>query len=149
MKQLMGVINLVHEPDDLEELTIYRNTACVPFGGRYRLIDFMLSNMVNSGIGNVAVFTHHKYRSLMDHLGSGKEWDLDRKRGGLFLLPSLGDGSNGTARGDLFQLYTNRDFFIVEKNSWCSWQGAMWSAIFSLMRQSVSMRRKSGHHDYL
>nr|WP_313782397.1 sugar phosphate nucleotidyltransferase [Paenibacillus larvae] len=98
MKQLMGVINLVHEPDDLEELTIYRNTACVPFGGRYRLIDFMLSNMVNSGIGNVAVFTHHKYRSLMDHLGSGKEWDLDRKRGGLFLLPSLGDGSNGTAR---------------------------------------------------
>ncbi|MEV2390903.1 glucose-1-phosphate adenylyltransferase subunit GlgD [Paenibacillus larvae] len=115
MKQLMGVINLVHEPDDLEELTIYRNTACVPFGGRYRLIDFMLSNMVNSGIGNVAVFTHHKYRSLMDHLGSGKEWDLDRKRGGLFLLPSLGDGSNGTARGDLFQLYTNRDFFYRGK----------------------------------
>lgn len=79
----MGVINLVNEPDDLEELTYFRCPASVPFGGRYRLIDFALSNMVNSGIDNVAVFTQHKYRSLMDHLGSGKEWDLDRKRGGL------------------------------------------------------------------
>jgi glucose-1-phosphate adenylyltransferase len=111
MKNVMGVINLVNEPDDLEELTYFRNLASVPFGGRYRLIDFVLSNMVNSGIDNVAVFTQHKYRSLMDHLGSGKQWDLDRKRGGLFVLPSILDEPTGISRGDLFQFYSHRDYF--------------------------------------
>jgi glucose-1-phosphate adenylyltransferase len=111
MKNVMGVINLVNEPDDLEELTYFRNLASVPFGGRYRLIDFALSNMVNSGIDNVAVFTQHKYRSLMDHLGSGKQWDLDRKRGGLFVLPSILDEPTGISRGDLFQFYSHRDYF--------------------------------------
>jgi glucose-1-phosphate adenylyltransferase len=111
MKRLMGVINLVNEPDELEELTYSRCVASVPFGSRYRLVDFALSNMVNSGIGNVAVFTQHKYRSLMDHLGSGKEWDLDRKRGGLFLLPAVLHETTGMARGDLFQFYSHRDYF--------------------------------------
>jgi glucose-1-phosphate adenylyltransferase len=115
MKNVMGVINLVNEPDDLEELTYFRNLASVPFGGRYRLIDFVLSNMVNSGIDNVAVFTHHKYRSLMDHLGSGKQWDLDRKRGGLFVLPSILDEPTGISRGDLFQFYSHRDYFYRGK----------------------------------
>jgi glucose-1-phosphate adenylyltransferase len=111
MKNVMGVINLVNEPDDLEELTYFRNLASVPFGGRYRLIDFTLSNMINSGIDNVAVFTQHKYRSLMDHLGSGKQWDLDRKRGGLFVLPSILDEPTGISRGDLYQFYSHRDYF--------------------------------------
>jgi glucose-1-phosphate adenylyltransferase len=111
MKRIMGVVNLINEPDQLEELTFNRCIASVPFGGRYRLIDFTLSNMVNSGIEDVAVFTQHKYRSLMDHLGSGKEWDLDRKHGGLFLLPSVLDASTGMNRGDLFQLYAHRDYF--------------------------------------
>lgn len=111
MKRLMGVINLVNEPDDLEELTYSRCVASVPFGSRYRMIDFALSNMVNSGISNVAVFTQHKFRSLMDHLGSGKEWDLDRKRGGLFILPAVLHETTGMARGDLFQFYSHRDYF--------------------------------------
>ncbi|WP_181956616.1 glucose-1-phosphate adenylyltransferase subunit GlgD [Paenibacillus piri] len=111
MKRMMGVINLVNEPDDLEELTYSRCVASVPFGARYRLIDFSLSNMVNSGIDNVAVFTQHKYRSLMDHLGSGKEWDLDRKRGGLFILPAILNETTGMSRGDLFQFYSHRDYF--------------------------------------
>jgi glucose-1-phosphate adenylyltransferase len=111
MKRLMGVINLVNEPDDLEELTYSRCVASVPFGSRYRLIDFTLSNMVNSGVENVAVFTQHKYRSLMDHLGSGKEWDLDRKRGGMFILPAVLHETTGMARGDLFQFYSHRDYF--------------------------------------
>lgn len=115
MKHVMGVINLVNEPDDLEELTYFRCPASVPFGGRYRLIDFTLSNMVNSGIDNVAVFTQHKYRSLMDHLGSGKEWDLDRKRGGLFVLPSVMDEPTGISRGDLYQFYSHRDYFYRGK----------------------------------
>lgn len=111
MKRMMGVINLVNEPDDLEELTYSRCVASVPFGSRYRLIDFTLSNMVNSGIENAAVFTQHKYRSLMDHLGSGKEWDLDRKRGGLFILPAILHETTGMSRGDLFQFYSHRDYF--------------------------------------
>jgi glucose-1-phosphate adenylyltransferase len=111
MKRMMGVINLVNEPDRLEELTFNRCIASVPFGGRYRLIDFTLSNMINSGIEDVAVFTHHKYRSLMDHLGSGKEWDLDRKRGGLFVLPAVMDIPSGISRGDLFQFFSHRDYF--------------------------------------
>jgi glucose-1-phosphate adenylyltransferase len=115
MKHVMGVINLVNEPDDLAELTYFRNVASVPFGGRYRLIDFTLSNMVNSEIHNVAVFTYHKYRSLMDHLGSGKEWDLDRKRGGLFVLPPILDEPTGISRGDLYQFYSHRDYFYRGK----------------------------------
>jgi len=111
MKRIMGVINLINEPDRLEELTLHRCLASVPFGGRYRLVDFPLSNMVNSGIEEVAVFTQHKYRSLMDHLGSGKEWDLDRKRGGLFVLPSVLDIPSGIPRGDLFQFFSHRDYF--------------------------------------
>ncbi|TBL68548.1 glucose-1-phosphate adenylyltransferase subunit GlgD [Paenibacillus thalictri] len=118
MRRLMGVINLVNEPDDLEELTYHRCLASVPFGARYRLIDFPLSNMVNSGIENVALFTQHKYRSLMDHLGSGKEWDLDRKRGGLFLLPAVLHETTGMARGDLFQFYSHRDYFYRGKEEY-------------------------------
>lgn len=111
MKQMMGVLNLVNEPDDLEELTYNRCIASVPFAGRYRLIDFALSNMVNSGIEDVAVFAHKKYRSLMDHLGSGKEWDLDRKRGGLFILPPSIDETREMMKGDLYNFYSHRDYF--------------------------------------
>ncbi len=69
------------------ELTVNRSLASVPFGGRYRLIDFTLSNMSNSGIYNVGVITRSNYQSLMQHLGSGKSWDLSRKIGGLRILP--------------------------------------------------------------
>jgi len=58
----------------------------VPIGGKYRVIDFVLSNMVNSGIKNIGVLTQYSFRSLMDHLGSGKEWDLDRRNEGLFIF---------------------------------------------------------------
>ena len=71
----------------LPELTRKRTMASVPFGCRYRLIDFALSNMVNSGISNVHVITHYNYQSLLDHIGSGKDWDLARRNGGLKILP--------------------------------------------------------------
>ncbi|WP_438349560.1 glucose-1-phosphate adenylyltransferase subunit GlgD [Paenibacillus sp. FA6] len=109
MKNVMGIINMVNETDQLEELTYHRNIGSVPFAGRYRLIDFILSSMVNSGITNVGIFTHTKYRSLMDHLGSGKEWDLDRKRSGLFILPPMKEGLDGS-NGDLHALNAHRDY---------------------------------------
>ncbi|GAB2718285.1 glucose-1-phosphate adenylyltransferase subunit GlgD [Paenibacillus thermoaerophilus] len=115
MNEMMGVINLINERDHMEELTYRRCVASVPFGGRYRLIDFVMSGMVNSGIDNVAVFAHTKYRSLMDHLGSGKEWDLDRKRGGLFLLPPALDETREIMKGDLYHFYSHRDYFYRSK----------------------------------
>lgn len=109
--KVMGVINLIHETDELERLTAGRCLATVPFGARYRLIDFVLSSMVNSGISKVAVFAHTKYRSLMDHLGSGKHWDLQHRQSGLFVLPPATDDIQEISRGDLYHFYQQRDYF--------------------------------------
>lgn len=85
----VGVIfSNLHE-ENVPELVRRRTIASVPFGGRYRLIDFPLSNMVNAGITTVGIMTNNNYRSLIDHLGSGKDWDLARKDGGIILLPPL------------------------------------------------------------
>src|SRR5512142_1384391 len=67
-------------------LTAQRSEAALPFAGTYRIIDFVLSNCVHSGIHNVAVLTQYQPRSLNDHIGIGKPWDLDRARGGIRLL---------------------------------------------------------------
>ncbi len=74
----------------MRDITTLRAIGSAPFGGRYRLIDFALSNMVNAGISKVGVITKKNYNSLMDHLGSGKAWDLSRKNQGLYYLPPLG-----------------------------------------------------------
>jgi glucose-1-phosphate adenylyltransferase len=108
---VMGVINLIHEADEMGSLTASRCLATVPFGGRYRLIDFVLSSMVNSGIPKVAVFAHTKFRSLMDHLGSGSNWDLHRKQSGLFVLPPSMEELTDFGKGDLYHFYRNRDYF--------------------------------------
>ncbi len=71
----------------LKKLTLNRSMASVPFGARYRIIDFALSNLVNAGVTTVGIITKENYRSLMDHVGNGIAWDLDRKNGGLYLLP--------------------------------------------------------------
>ncbi len=86
----------------LRELTFSRSVAAVPFGGRYRAIDFLLSDLVNTGISNVGLIAQRNYHSLMDHLGSGKEWDLHRKRDGLFILPPFVTKDNtGMYRGTI------------------------------------------------
>lgn len=87
MRDTMGIIYTGESDISLKEITRSRSVAAVPIGGRYRIIDFILSNMVNSGIRNVGIITQNNYHSLMDHLDSGKQWDLDRKRDGLFILP--------------------------------------------------------------
>ncbi len=76
----------IHD-NTIPELTRTRTMASVPFGARYRLIDFMLSNMVNSGITKVGVIANNNYESLLDHLGTGKDWDLARRSGGIKILP--------------------------------------------------------------
>lgn len=93
---VLGLIFASLHDSTVVELTKKRTMGSVMFGGRYRLIDFPLSNMVNSGITEVGVITKSNYGSLLDHLGTGREWDLARKQGGLNLLPpfsqSLGEG---------------------------------------------------------
>ncbi len=82
----IGFILADNKKIHLGELTRPRALSAIPFGGRYRLIDFNLSNMVNSGITTVGISTFTKYKSLMDHLGTGSAWDLDRKNQGLSIL---------------------------------------------------------------
>lgn len=89
MNDVMGIINLVGNDYPLEELTQHRPLATVPFGGRYRLIDFALSGLLNSGVDNVGILAPPQQRSVFDHLRSGKDWQLARKKDGLtFLLPT-------------------------------------------------------------
>lgn len=95
----MGIIFSNMHDAKLNELTANRTMASVPFGGRYRLIDFTLSNMYNSGVTKVGVITKHNYQSLIDHLGSGKEWDLSHKREGLYILPPYGRSTTGVYTG--------------------------------------------------
>lgn len=88
--QAMGLLFPNMGDGMLRDITGHRSTGSAPFGGRYRLIDFPLSNMVHAGISKVGVITKKNYNSLMDHLGSGKAWDLSRKNEGLYYLPPRG-----------------------------------------------------------
>lgn len=100
MASTVGVIFSSINEENVPELTKVRSMGSIPYGGRYRLVDFALSNMVNSGITTVGMITKNNYQSLMDHLGSGKYWDLARKDGGLILLPPYS--------GESETLYKNR-----------------------------------------
>lgn len=103
--KMTGIIFSNIYDNTLGELTKKRTVASVPFGGRYRQIDFVLSNMVNSNITNVGVITKYHYQSLMDHLRSGSAWDLDRKNGGLYIIPPFANMSTEIYRGKIEALY--------------------------------------------
>ena len=114
---VMGIIfSNLHE-NLISQLTELRTMGAVPFGGRYRLIDFPLSNMVNSGINKVGVITKTNYQSLTDHLGAGKAWDLSRQRNGLFILPPFMDPSDYANRVKTFNaiMPDNADITLVYK----------------------------------
>lgn len=89
MNNLHGIVfgySTEHQ-QGLRELVDHRTAPSIPFGGRYRLIDFVISTMTNAGITDIGVLMEERYQSLLDHLGAGKDWDLSRKLGGLKLLP--------------------------------------------------------------
>ncbi|MCL2514199.1 MAG: glucose-1-phosphate adenylyltransferase subunit GlgD [Oscillospiraceae bacterium] len=107
---ILGVIYSNGYDGCLPELTALRTMGSVPFGGRYRLIDFPLSNMVNCGITKVGVITKSNFQSLMDHLSHGKPWDLSRKTGGLFLLPPFDNQAMGAGENRLGALKSGLRF---------------------------------------
>ena len=115
------VLAIIHSnayDDALPELTNMRTMGSVPFGGRYRLIDFTLSNLVNAGIGKVGVITKSNYQSLMDHLGTGKPWDLSRKRSGMYLLPPFVLGETGAFDSRIESLKGNMHFISRSKEEY-------------------------------
>lgn len=99
------IFSNIHDRN-IPELTQKRTMASVPFGGRYRLIDFTLSNMVNANIAKVGIITHYNYQSLMDHIGSGKDWDLSRSNGGIKILPPFITAYDSTTHA--IQPYSSR-----------------------------------------
>lgn len=95
---LLGLIYSNTYDTSLSELTSMRSMGSVPFAGRYRLIDFPLSAMVECGMSKVGILTNSNYQSLMDHLGSGRAYDLSRKNGGLYIIPPFNTVSAGLLR---------------------------------------------------
>jgi len=92
MNNVMGLITTNYSSEQFSKLADIRPIATLPIGGRYRLVDFPLSNLVHSGIRTVGVTSAYRYRSLIDHLGAGKEWSLSRKDDGLYILPGSAYG---------------------------------------------------------
>lgn len=110
MGNVRGLVFANMHDTTLGDMTKNRTMGSVMFGGRYRLIDFPLSNMVNSGISEVGVITKSNYQSLLDHLGSAREWDLARKKGGLYILPPFGNVESTLYRGRIEALYGAMSF---------------------------------------
>ncbi len=111
MKDVMGLIYTGENDARLRELTMARAVAALPVAGRYRVIDFQVSSLVNSGVRNVGVITQKNYHSLMDHLGSGKEWDLHGKNNGLVILPPFLTRENvGVYTGLIDAIHSNTGY---------------------------------------
>ena len=106
----LGVIFANSYDNLVPELVAERTMASIPFAGRYRMIDFTLSNLANSGVDNVSIIVRKNYHSLMDHLGSGREWDLTRKRGGLNIIPPFAERS--------VKMYSGRVDALASVLSW-------------------------------
>ncbi|WP_373599860.1 glucose-1-phosphate adenylyltransferase subunit GlgD [Paraclostridium bifermentans] len=120
-KECMGIININKKGDNLKELTGSRVVASIPIGGRYRIIDFTLSNMINAGMKNIGIFSDQKYRSLTDHLGNGSHWDLSTKNDGLFVFSPENTKKNiyhTVKRGDLKNIFSNIDYIEKSKQKY-------------------------------
>ena len=100
------------------ELVAERLMASIPFAGRYRMVDFVLSSMVNCGIDNVSVIVRKNYHSLMDHLGSGRAWDLTRKNGGLNIVPPFAEKTVKVYNGRVEALASILDFLKDQKEKY-------------------------------
>lgn len=107
----MNVMGIIFTNDaSLGELTDKRTMASLPFGGRYRQVDFALSNLSCAGIRHVGIISRHNYQSLMNHIGDGEEWGLELEEGGLEFLTPYAQSVTHTYRGKLESLASAMDF---------------------------------------
>ena len=114
--RVLGLINLTESDFQMKSLTDHRPVAAIPFGGRYRIIDFVLSNMSLAGVDTIGIYLQGKERSLMDHIRSGHPWDMDRMSGGIFYFsPYSSPDRTYDIRGDIMNYYNNID--LLEKSN--------------------------------
>ena len=107
----MNVMGIIFTNDaSLGELTHKRTMASLPFGGRYRLVDFALSNLSHAGVHHVGIISRYNYQSLMNHIGDGEEWGLELEEGGLEFLTPYAMSTSHTYRGKLESLANAKDF---------------------------------------
>lgn len=119
MNNMMSILFASGNENKLNELTLHRTTASLPFGGRYRLIDFTLSNLVNSGVTQIGIITSSKYQSLMDHIRQGRDWDLNRKNSGISVFPPFVFNSQANVyRGKIEAIYSILDFLEKSKEEY-------------------------------
>lgn len=119
MNNMMSVLFAAGNEAKLNELTLHRTTASLPFGGRYRLIDFTLSNLVNSGITQIGIVTRSNYQSLMDHIRQGRDWDLNRKNGGISVFPPfVYNSSREVYKGKIEAIYSILNFLNKSKEDY-------------------------------
>ncbi len=136
MRNVLGMIYTGENDSRLRELTLTRAIAALPVAGRYRIVDFHVSSLVNSGIRNVGVVMQKNYHSLMDHLGTGKEWDLHSKANGLFLLPPFLTRENvGVYAGLIDAIRSNTNYLNRSKQEYVLLCGSsyVYNADFSQM----------------
>ena len=114
----LGIIFPNSYDNQVPELCNERLMASIPFASRYRMIDFVLSSMVNCGIDNISVIVRKNYRSLMKHLGSGREWDLTRKNGGLNIVPPYAEKTIKVYNGRVEALASIIDFLKEQKEKY-------------------------------
>lgn len=125
IREAFGIIYAGEEITKMRELVEPRTVGALPIGGKYRVIDFPLSNMINSDIRSVGVIVSRNYNSLMDHLGSGKAWDLAGKNEGLFILTPFSLHENpGVYRGKIEALKSSMDFIRRVRQEYCILAGA-------------------------
>lgn len=109
--KMVGILFASANETKLNELTLHRTTASLPFAGRYRLIDFALSCLVNSGVTRIGIIARNNYSSLMDHIRMGRDWDLNRKNGGISVFPPFVlNTSREVYKGKIEALYTVLDY---------------------------------------
>ena len=115
MKNCIGIINLDENESRMGELVVNRSLASVPIAARYRIIDFVLSNMTNSGVGCIGIFTKNKSRSLIDHITNGRPWDLNRKKDGLKVFNF---GNADPAFDDVHNFAENMQFLKLSRREY-------------------------------
>lgn len=117
-RDALGIIFPNSYDNQVPSLVTERLMASIPFASRYRIVDFLLSSMVNCGIDNISVIVRKNYRSLMRHLGSGREWDLTRKNGGLNIVPPFAEKTVKVYNGRIEALASILEFLKQQKEKY-------------------------------